>query len=550
MVIFYLKKLIRPLIPDRLMARVRMRQHSRHVRSNVDVFVSDRRLAGRWQDSTPDTYRVRLEIPSGERPLGVSLVTDPAHPTPASVQEEALQALSDPWLGAVVAGETDPPRVIDRRRAEPSIGPRLIALRDEVLAEVGAVADATPLPVLVSRIRDSGHPIGLIPLPRTGAPTTRTDRITAPPVLILAVIPMHDIGGGARSTQIALELLRQGHHVVLASLFEAEESVDLGLRFIHPALEQYSLAALDVSSIVDRAAQPGLVLVEAPAPALVDAAIVAKDGGWEVVYDIIDDWSDPSLGGEWFDARTEAKLVDLADRVVASAPDLVDRALRLGRTAQLVPNAVNSELFGVDRPPRPHDLPEGEPLIGYHGSLYGDWFDWDALRRIAESLPTGALVVIGDDKAARPSMPPNVHFLGLKAQTELPAYLQRLDVGLVSFKVSDTTHAVSPLKAYEYLASGVPVAAPPLRSLAGVEGVHVHIDLVEAVRAALKGEAPDREQALRLHSWTGRVADILGSEPNAIEAATATRVLRPPVHWARGQRLVRGALPPAGGTSD
>jgi glycosyltransferase involved in cell wall biosynthesis len=65
-------------------------------------------------------------------------------------------------------------------------------------------------------------------------------------------------------------------------------------------------------------------------------------------------------------------------------------------------------------------------------------------------------------------MPPNVHFLGLKPQIDLPAYVQRFDVGLIPFKVTDTTHAVSPLKAYEYLASGVPVAAPPLRSLEGL----------------------------------------------------------------------------------
>ena len=140
-------------------------------------------------------------------------------------------------------------------------------------------------------------------------------------------------------------------------------------------------------------------------------------------------------------------------------------------------------------------------------------------------------------------MPPSVHFLGLKAQTDLPAYLQRLDVGLVSFKVNDTTHAVSPLKAYEYLASGVPVAAPPLRSLIGVEGVHVHEDLVAGVRAALAGEPPDRKQALNLHSWSGRVNDILDRESDEPYGESATRVLRPPIHWARRQRLVREPRP-------
>ena len=69
-------------------------------------------------------------------------------------------------------------------------------------------------------------------------------------------------------------------------------------------------------------------------------------------------------------------------------------------------------------------------------------------------------MLIGDDKTTRPVMPPNVHLLGLKAQGELPAYVQRFDVGVIPFRVNETTHAVSPLKAYEYLASGVPDRRP------------------------------------------------------------------------------------------
>src|SRR5690606_9376483 len=188
MVIFYLKKLIRPLIPDRLMARIRMRQHSKHVRNNVDVFAPDRKSAGRWKDSTPDTYRARHAILHGERPPRVTVVADAAHPTTAEIEEAAVQALNDQWLGAVVAGETDPPRVVHRRRSEPEVGPRLIAVREEMLKEVGGVPPGDhPLPALHARLRDSGHPIGLIPLPRAGAPTRRTDPISLPAVLILAV---------------------------------------------------------------------------------------------------------------------------------------------------------------------------------------------------------------------------------------------------------------------------------------------------------------------------------------------------------------------------
>jgi glycosyltransferase involved in cell wall biosynthesis len=531
-----LKRLIRPLIPDRVMARYRLQQHSRHSRVNVDVFLDDPRAARRWLAATPDTYRVRLSLPESDAPEAVT-VTDASHPVEPDLLVRAARLLSDPDLGAGVVGEVAPPRLVDRRRAEPLVGPVAIAVRPKVLEEVGGVPPGDhPLPGLLARLRDAGHRLGLVPIPPAGAPVERSDPIDLDPVVILAAVPMHDVGGGARSTQLALEFLRQGHHVTLVSLYEAQESVDLGLRFIHPALEQVRVERFDPDLLAARASRAGLVLVEAPAETLVRHAWALQGDDWELVYDVIDDWSDPALGGEWYRTEVERKLVRTADRVMASAPDLVDRARRMGRDATLVPNAVNAEIFGVDLPPRPHDLPEATPIIGYHGSLYGDWFDWEALRGIAWAFPGAAVVVIGDDKAPHPPMPSNVHFLGLKPQTDLPAYLQHFDVGIIPFRVTDTTHAVSPLKAYEYLASGVPVAAPPLRSLQGLEGVIGNEDLVAATRAALASTPPNRETALRQESWTERVHRIRSTPPSRPGSPTARSIARTATHWSDEQR--------------
>ena len=148
-----------------------------------------------------------------------------------------------------------------------------------------------------------------------------------------------------------------------------------------------------------------------------------------------------------------------SDHVVASAADLAVRSERMGAKATVVPNGVNAEVFGeVAEGEVPRDFPvgDGQSFWRHVGSLYGGWFDWVALERVAVSFPAARIVVIGDDKGGHPAMPSNVFFLGLKAQFELPAYVRRFDVGLLPFIVSDMTHAVSPLKVYEYLASGVP----------------------------------------------------------------------------------------------
>ena len=179
-------------------------------------------------------------------------------------------------------------------------------------------------------------------------------------------------------------------------------------------------------------------------------------------------------------------------------------------------------------------------MIGYHGSLYGDWFDWESLRRVAEVNPEAAIVLIGDDKTTRPVMPSNVHLLGLKAQGALPAYVQRFDVGVIPFQMNETTHAVSPLKAYEYLASGVPIAAPPLRALEGLDGVHTDPDLTVSIATALVSDRPDRARALKEHSWEDRVVKITQSDAVLVEYTPVSVVTRPAIHWEKSERLVDG----------
>lgn len=530
-----LKRLIRPLIPDRLMARYRLEQHSRHSRVNVDVLVEDRRQARRWLATTPDTYRVRLVLPRRQDAPDVIEVKDEKFGVGDEVVERASGLLSVPEISAVIAADTKGPRLADRRRAEPVIGPRLVVTTQDILNEVGGVPyGAHPLPGLVARLRDAGHHLGLIPLPPGDAPTIRTDPIESHPIVVLSAVPMHDIGGGSRSAQLALEFVKQGFHVAYVSMYEAQESVDLGLRFIHPNLEQYGIRQFDAPNHHSRAREPGMVLVEAPAPSLIAPAMALQESGWEVIYDVIDDWSDPALGGDWYSARAEGDLIERADRLIASATDLVERINRFGRTAKLVPNAVNADVFGVDLPPRPLDLPEADLILGYHGSLYGDWFDWEALQDVAEAFPDAAVVVIGDNKAPHPEMPSNVHFLGLKSQRELPAYIQRFDVGLLPFKVNDTTHAVSPLKVYEYLASGVPVAAPPLRALESL-GISNSMPITKAIEECLSAESPVRASELAKHSWTNRVREIIPSDAGLADVPPISVVVRAPKHYGRNR---------------
>ncbi len=521
------KRMLRRLVPDRVMARYRLLQHSRHVRTNLVLFVDDPAEARRWVRTTPDTVQVRRRSSSGNSHGAVALLGDPV--------DGLAEYLSDD-IPAVVAGRLGRPRLRGGRRALPRVQ-GVSAVVDQQVAAALDLTDGISATEAFRRLVDAGYVVGVVPVDR-GTPR-RLPAVEIPSIVIVSAVPMHDVGGGSRTAQLALEFLRQGFQVTYVSLFPAAESVDLGLRFVHPSLEQWALGEFDLANHFARVRQPTICLVALPSRPAVELGIAMADHGYRLVYDLIDDWSDPALGAEWYAKESEDRLIDHASLLTGSAPDLVAALERRGRPALLVPNAVNHEIFSVDPGPRPDDMPDG-PVLGYHGSLYGSWFDWDALSRVADANPDTIVVVIGDIPARHPSIPDNVRLLGLKAQTSLPGYVGRFSVGLLPFHVTETTHAVSPLKVFEYLAMGVPVAAPPLRALEGLDGVHVAPDLVEAVARALNGPRPDRSVALERHSWAERVRVLLshaGIEPPGGGHSASTE-FRPPIHHPAADRLM------------
>jgi glycosyltransferase involved in cell wall biosynthesis len=540
------KRALLPYMPDSAMAQYRLRrelfrarfglrQASAPTEVNVEV-LADRGHARRWLLATGDTCRTIDPSAIGLPPREFVTLPDSAD------VDDAVRLLGRPGIDAAVAGRVEAPTWTDRT-AGLLVEPTAIVTRRAIVDEVGGLPDGPdPLPGLLARITDAGHRIGLIPTVAAAIDAERRDPITGDAVVLLAAVPLHDVGGGSRGAQIALELVRRGYHVTYVNRYPTYEDVDLGLRHIHPRLEQIGFTRFNADLLAERCiGGGGLVIVEIPDPGYGPSLSRLRAAGWKVVFDIIDDWSDPALGGEWYDEDFETDLIVGADAVVGSAADLVNRASAVGRMdAALVPNAVNESVFGGDAGIRPPDLPDG-PLIGYHGSLYGDWFDWDGLRAIARANPDATVVLIGEARGVPRDVPGNVVFLGLKAQGDLPAYISRLDVGLVPFTVTPTTHAVSPLKVFEYLACGVPVAAPPLRALEGVDGVVLGEDLVTAVAAARSGPRPDPETALRDHSWGARLAVLFGAvgETLAEVAGPAVKIARRPVvHYRWRERRV------------
>jgi len=346
--------------------------------------------------------------------------------------------------------------------------------------------------------------------------------------VVLAGVPIDDSGGGHRPAQLALELLARGWRVVYVPKFAKWEHRELGLAFDHPRLETCDLADFDVAAYLDpasaAAASPGaaggrlLAIVESPHPAFERAIAALRTRGARVVYDMIDDWA-AGLGADWYDKAAENRIAAASDVLVASSSTLVaGLAARTGRPVRLVPNAVNRRIFdATTSSARPADLPPGRPQIVYMGALWGEWFDWALVRRVAEAYPNAALTLIGEYRGQCPyPPPPNMFFLGLKAHRDLPAYLAHADVALIPFVVTRLTQAVSPLKVFEYLAMGVPVVATRLVELTNLPHVHLADDAEGFVAAVGRAaEEPVDRAAIaaftRANTWEARVDTLLAA---------------------------------------
>lgn len=222
--------------------------------------------------------------------------------------------------------------------------------------------------------------------------------------------------------------------------------------------------------------------------------------------------------------KMEADLCRRCDMVFSTASGLYDRLLPFNESTHLVPNGADYGLFSQAQAKGifvPDDL-QGihGPILGYVGHIR-DWIDLDLLARLAKERPNYQLVLIGPTGPgisldALNSLP-NVHYLGAKKQTELPAYIAAFSACLNPFCKSDLSKDVSPLKFYEYLATGKPIVSTKypkqVEEYADVTYIANNADeFISLCDAAVAVQPADRTakqiEYAKACSWDARVAEI------------------------------------------
>jgi glycosyltransferase involved in cell wall biosynthesis len=211
-------------------------------------------------------------------------------------------------------------------------------------------------------------------------------------------------------------------------------------------------------------------------------------------------------------ARREIAVWRAADGYVTITAGLVrmleDKFGGRPHTA-VVPDGVRMNSTGKD-----HEPPEAQSVVGYAGHLY-PWKGVDLLlEAIARTARATALIVGGHDAegdrarltslADRLGISSRVIFTGHQPPADVPALLGRASIlALPNPASAISTHFTSPLKLFEYMASGRAIVATDLPAIREVLRHEVNALLVspgdpESLAFGIERLLADRELAARL----------------------------------------------------
>ena len=167
----------------------------------------------------------------------------------------------------------------------------------------------------------------------------------------------------------------------------------------------------------------------------------------------------------------EERLIRSVGQVFVHSPAMLEKKGALNPHTQLVPNGVDYDLFAqpLSEPDDLRSIPH--PRIGYTGVLK-KMLDWQLVDALTGKHKEWSFVFVGpvahaeiQPILAQLSKRPNVHILPGRSARELAHFPQHFDVCIMPYRLDDYTKYIYPLKLHEYLASGSPAVASPIRSL-------------------------------------------------------------------------------------
>ncbi len=166
------------------------------------------------------------------------------------------------------------------------------------------------------------------------------------------------------------------------------------------------------------------------------------------------------------------------------------------------------------------------PIVAYVGRI-NKTVNFRVLESIARARPSWSVVVMGprtgwgekrEEEFRRLVSIPNVRYVEGRPASEIGAYLEAIDVGLISYENDGIKDFRFPLKMVEYFSFGKPVVSVNLSSIQKFEPlvrmVDDEADWVPAIEEALDTDTEERRarriSQARSMDWSQKALEILG----------------------------------------
>ncbi|HEC24294.1 MAG TPA: glycosyltransferase family 1 protein [Chloroflexi bacterium] len=253
------------------------------------------------------------------------------------------------------------------------------------------------------------------------------------------------------------------------------------------------------------------------------ADFVGRLGERAAVYECVDDFTSArGLVDARVIGRLERRLIEAVDLLIVTAEALYESKREGAKRVVLVPNGVEADHLARAADP---DLPVAgslaglkHPVIGFLGSL-NYWIDTRLLARLAREHPEWTLLFVGPHDLLADLAPleglPNVVMTGRVPYADVPRYVKAFDVCVNPYVLDGVAEHCSPLKLYEYLATGKPVVSvdmPEARKFKDLIYIahdgDEFVKLVEKALASDDGKASRRMAEARHHTWRSRFEEV------------------------------------------
>lgn len=246
-----------------------------------------------------------------------------------------------------------------------------------------------------------------------------------------------------------------------------------------------------------------------------------------LIYHCVDDLAAiPGVDAEAF-RTAETTLVQSADVVFVTSPHLKTHCEALGaRHCVFERNVADIDHFAQARLPGaiPEELAHiSGPKLCYAGVLSDYKLDLELISSCALAKPEINWLFIGDEPERQSNAVisslkslPNVHFLGYRPYADLPNYLRAIDIAILPNRTDGYMKGVFPMKFYEYMASGKPIIATPIDSIANINSsallARTDKDWLQAIEQCLENPPVPLEldnENLRQFDWESRLDRML-----------------------------------------